>query len=108
MEMFKQIEDKVAEYLISKIKETGSELWDQIDDEKKERFIKVIKSCSRLPLEAIFDENKKKSLNSDLKSALNTVSGDLGSVLLKARKTTKDPVVKALFDLGLALMKDKK
>ena len=105
MEFLNQIQDTMADYIILKLKETGEEFWDTLDDEKKERLISVIKVLTKLPLESIFDEKKQDTLKMDIKSATNAIAADLGSTLLKARKKTRDPIARAIFNLGVALLK---
>jgi hypothetical protein len=107
-QFIEKMQDSISDYLLGKVKETGNGFWDNLTDKQKKRTILVIKSVSRLPLDAIFDDTKQKSLNMDLKSALNAISGDAASTLMSARGATNDPVCQAIFDLGIALLSGKK
>ena len=98
--------DSLTKLVVDKLKETATTFWDALGNEEEERAQRAIKNSFSLLLRASLSESRKKTLKSDLKSALNTISADMTATIIRARESTDDPVLKGLFNLTLEYLYD--
>ena len=101
-----QIRDSLAEFALDRLRATGEAFWDALTDTQKDRIAQTVRDLPTLGFESIL--SGENSLGGDMRAALWTVGTDVSTAMLKAMGRVDDPVVRAIFELVLSTLRDRK
>ena len=103
-----QIREGISEFLLDRLRATGEAFWEALTSEQKVRMIQAVQDIPTLGFESILDPDQRKSMGNDLKAVIWTLGTDISTAMLREHRTVDDPVVRAMFEIVLTTMQDKK